>query len=539
MIRCPLSRPADPKAVRHSLIRAMTTRGMIAGLICVLLGAIDLTVIAAILPGMIPDLGVNTADIDRYIWAVNGYLVAYIVAIPLFGRISDIVGRHRTFLVCLLLFLIGSVLCARASELGDLVVGRTTQGLGGGGILPVTIALAGDSLSRRQQLAGIGIVSAAETIGWTLGPLYGAAVVDSLPVADEPWRWVFWINVPLLLGAMVLVLRSVDHAPLRFALRNMRRLDVFGAVLLAGGLTSANLALASSGEFGARASGGLRALGGTPNPLARQVPWLLAGSIVTLLAFAIRTGRVRHPLLPIALLRTRRFLAVIAANFLVGAVLMIAMVNIPVFVALLSDPDVISRTTALLLAPFTVAIAVTSFAAGRIAERTGSGRAAVSGAALTTGGCLALFVTIDQSHIWALIPGLLIAGVGLGIVLPPLGSIPVSAAAIGERGGAASTALMFRLLGMTLGASALTALGVRRLQTLTGRVEPIVRGNDESTASFLDRQRQFIEDHAIPLSVQVIQETFLAAAFIAALALVPLWLGTRDRPEDGTGTRQT
>lgn len=539
MTRCPLSRRAEADSGQQSLGQALANRGMIAGMVCVLLGAIDLTVIAAILPRMIPDLGVNTADIDRYIWAVNGYLVAYIVAIPLFGRTSDIIGRQRTFVICLYLFLGGSVLCARANGLDDLIIGRTIQGLGGGGILPVTIALVGDSLSRRQQLAGIGIVSAVETIGWTLGPLYGAAVVDSLSALDDAWRWVFWINVPLLLGALVLVLRSVERASIRDSLRNLGRLDAIGAVLLATGLVTINLALASSGEFGARAGSGLRALGGTPNPLAEQAPWLLAVSAVTLIGFSIRTLRARYPLLPMHLLRTRRFLFVTAANFLVGAVLMIAMVNIPVFVALLTEREAISRMTAILLAPLTIAIAVASFAAGRIGERTGAARAATFGVALTAAGCLLLYVLIDRSRMWTLVPGLLIAGTGLGIVLPPLGSIPVNAAAVGDRGGAASTALMARLLGMTLGASTLTALGVRRLQTLTGRVEPIVQGTDESTASFLDRQRQFIEDHAIPLSVQVIQETFLAAACIAAVAMIPLWLMGRDRSAEPGDSRRS
>ncbi|MDQ3541035.1 MAG: MFS transporter, partial [Chloroflexota bacterium] len=279
----------------------MATRGMIAGLVCVLLGAIDLTVIAAILPQMIPDLGVNTADIDRYIWAVSGYLVAYIVAIPLFGRTSDIIGRHRTFIVCLVLFMLGSVLCGRAGGLSDLVIGRTVQGLGGGGILPVTIALVGDTLNRRQQLAGIGIVGAAETIGWMLGPLYGAAVVDLLPVTDEAWRWVFWINVPLLTGALLLVLRSLDQESMQVDIGDLGRLDAVGASLLAIGLVAINLALASSGEVGAQARSGLRPLGGTPNPLAEQAPWLLALAVVTLIGFAFWIGRARHPLLPVDL----------------------------------------------------------------------------------------------------------------------------------------------------------------------------------------------------------------------------------------------
>src|SRR5690606_29536772 len=118
----------------------------------------------------------------------------------------------------------------------------------------------------------------------------------------------------------------------------------------------------------------------------------------------------------------------------------------------------------------------------------------------------------QQGNFWTLVPGLLIGGAGLGLLLPALGTLPIQLAGASERGAAASSALMFRLLGMTIGVSTLTALGVRRLQELTNRVEPIVRDPDESTASFLLRQREFIIEHAIPLSLQVIEETFLVAA---------------------------
>ncbi|MGI8964254.1 MAG: MFS transporter, partial [Thermomicrobiales bacterium] len=107
-----MSHRSSPATTRSEVGQLLSSPAMAAALICVLLGSIDLTVVASILPQMIGDLGVNTADIDRYIWAVNAYLVAYIVAIPLAGRTSDVIGRQATFVGCLLVFLAGSVLCA-------------------------------------------------------------------------------------------------------------------------------------------------------------------------------------------------------------------------------------------------------------------------------------------------------------------------------------------------------------------------------------------------------------------------------------------
>ncbi len=494
---------------------------MVAALLCVLLGSIDLTVVAAILPGMISDLGVNTADIDRYIWAVNGYLIAYIVAIPLIGRLSDLIGRQRAFIASLLVFLAGSILCAIAADLTDLIIGRAIQGFGGGGLLPVAIALAGDTLGRKGQLAGIGFVSAMETIGWILGPIYGAAVTGVLDFTDEPWRWVFWLNVPVL-AILIFVLRGMATTASRPPGNVIRLLDLPGSMLLVIALVCLNLALASGGEIGASTGSGLRAMGGTENPLADQVPLLLAAAAAAIALLIVTELRTVSPILPVRLYRQRPFLATIAVNLCIGAVLMVTMVNIPVIVALTADPGDSSTLSALLLAPFTVAIATASLLANRVTHAIGEKLTLGGGTVLAAIGCVLVATLQEQGNFWTLVPGLLVSGAGLGLLLPALGTLPIQLASRSERGAAASSALMFRLLGMTIGVSTLTALGVRRLQVLTSRVEPIVREPEESTASFLLRQREFIIDHAIPLSLQVIEETFLVAALIALVAAIPL-----------------
>lgn len=495
---------------------------MVAALLCVLLGSIDLTVVAAVIPEIILDLGVNTADIDRYIWIVSAYLVAYIVAIPLLGRLSDLVGRQRAFMVCLVVFVIGSIVCASAGSLNQLIAGRMIQGLGGGGLLPITIALVGDQVGRRYQLAGIGVVSAIETIGWVLGPIYGASVVELLDAQDEAWRWIFWINIPLLLLALGFVIRGFSATASSTPTAKPRLLDIPGAILLSVSLVTFNLALASGGEFGSNQGTGLRAMGGTPNPFTEHISALLAACLVSTFALVVWERRSRSPFLPIGLYRNRRFHGSILANLLLGAVLMVSMVNIPVVVALLSTPDVVSRRSALVLAPFTLMIAAASFVAGAVIGRLGVRRATGVAVLLVVAGCASQYVLLREQSLIAMVPGLAIAGLGIGLLLPPLGAIVLETSSAADRGAAASSALMFRLLGMTVGVSALTAIGVHRLQTLTDRLDPIVQQTGESTAMFLNRQRMFIEDHAIPLSVQVIRETFLIAGVVAGFLIVPL-----------------
>lgn len=494
---------------------------MVAALACVFLGAVDLTVVASILPVMIGDLGVNTADIDRYIWAVNAYLIAYIVAIPLAGRASDLIGRLPMFAMSLACFLAGSVLCAMCDTLVELVIGRAIQGFGGGGLLPVAIALAGDTLGRAGQLAGIGLVSAVETIGWIAGPIYGATITRVFHDADEPWRWVFWINVPILV-LLLLALRGLGRWRTGDGNRVITRIDVPGVGLLSTLLVALNLALASGGESGVSTGSGIRALGGTANPLAGQVPLLLGVAAVSAAALVWWERRIASPLLPVRLYRLATFRASIFANLGVGAVLMVAMVNVPVVVALGTARDETSMTSALLLAPFTAAIAVSSIGAARLARRMGEDRMVLAGTIVMAAGAVAVAPFAGDGSHAGMIPGLLVMGAGAGVLLPPLGTLPLQIASGAERGAAAASALMFRLLGMTVGISLLTASGVWRLQVLTGRLDPVVQEPGESTASFLVRQQQFIVDHAIPLSLQVVEETFLVAGAIGVLVLLPV-----------------
>lgn len=525
-----MKRPPDARIDFRSIL---SSRALTAGLVCVFLGAVDLTVIASILSTIIPDLGVNTADIDRYIWVVNGYLIAYVVAIPLFGRLSDVIGRQPAFFGSLAIFAIGSILCGAAQSLDALIIGRTLQGLGGGGLLPVTIALAGDVLPRSLRLAGIGLVSAIDTLGWVIGPTWGALVVGALPGVAEAWRWVFWMNIPLLAIAVLVVFRAFPRHQPHHDL-HIRVLDLPGSVLLAIALVSVNLALASGGEIGAQAGTGLRALGGTPNPLADRIPALLVAGASALVALVLWQRRAAHPILPVHLLHRAHYVAVIAANFLVGSALMVGMVNVPVIVALVRNPETVTRDSALLLAPLTLAIAVFSLLSGPVGGRIGPFRMIVAGAVVTAAGYGLLFGLVDRDHIWRMAAGLTVAGAGIGLLLGPLSTEALDDADESNRGAAVSTALMFRLLGMTLGMSLLASASVYRLQILTGRLEPVVQAAQETTADYLARQQQFVNDHVIPLGVQVMQETFLAAGVLAALAIAPIVLmGKRGRQKQG------
>jgi MFS family permease len=211
------------------------------------------------------------------------------------------------------------------------------------------------------------------------------------------------------------------------------------------------------------------------------------------------------------------------ANTLVGAALIVAMVDVPVVVALLVEPERVSAVSALTLAPFTLLMAALSLAGGAIATRLGSRTTAALGLVLVAVGYGVLWWGLRGGGYVGLLPGLALAGAGFGLVIAPIGATAIDAAAPADRGIAAGLTLVFRLLGMTVGISTLTAIGVRRLQTLTGDLDAFPRVEGETTAELLARQAAFLEERVIPLSTQVVRETFLIAAGLALVALVPVW----------------
>jgi EmrB/QacA subfamily drug resistance transporter len=505
-----------------------------AALAAVFLGAVDLTVIATVLPSMVIDLGINTADLDRYIWVVNAYLLAYVVAIPIMGRVSDLVGRRGAFELALAVFVAGSVWCALADDLATLIAARTLQGAGGGALLPVAMALVGDLFPPGRRLPAIGLVGAFDTLGWVLGPIWGAVVVHILAGRGEPWRWIFWLNLPLSIAVAIGIRLSVPGRTRsdRSLLHALARLDLVGMALLLAGMTSLNLGLSAGGEFGTPTGGGLRAFGGTHNPLADHISLLITAGIIILIAFVFWEARARFPAIPLQLLRRRVFAAAIFANLLIGGALIVAVVDIPVVVALLVEPERISSISALLLAPFTITMAILALGGGILARRIGTRVVMAGGLVAIIIGYGALWLGLHDHHYVGMTPGLLVAGMGFGAIIAPLTTIAIDEAPVRDRGIAAGLTVVSRLLGMTLGMSALTAFGVRRLQELTARSDTIVQRPGESTADFLLRQNAFIQNVAIPLSVQVVRETFLLAAVIALIALLPAWWMTTFRSRE-------
>jgi MFS family permease len=493
----------------------------------VFLAALDLTVVAPILPQVISDLRINTIDADRYSWIVLSYLVAYTVTVPLTGRVSDYFGRIPVFLVATALFAAGSGLTAVAGSLGEMVAGRVLQGLGGGAMLPVSMALVADVTPGRRRAEALGLVAAVDTFGWVLGPVWGAAI----NAAFGSWRAVFWLNLPLcaVVAAWLLVARKGLPGRATSGLPNL-----LSAALATVALTGLSLALSSGGEAGLTPEQGTRALGGSQNPLAAYRWPILAGGLLALAGFVLVELRSRSPLLPRHLIRARLFQFSGIANVLVGGALIIAMVNAPLVIALLADEDEHAALSAVLLGSFTLLMTVGALAGGRLTHRIGPRAIAAVGLIVAAVGFVAMSAWPDDLEMALMSVTIALAGLGLGIVIAPIAESAISSAGIENYGVASGLVLLARLVGMTIGLAAITRYAIERLEARTASIAPLRPEPGESTADYFQRQQDYVEEKAVPLTLDVIHETFLVAALVCALTVIAVyWMRSRRGGDPG------
>ncbi len=499
----------------------------------VFVAALDLTVVAPILPQVISDLGINTVDADRYSWIVLSYLVAYTVTVPLTGRISDYLGRIPVFIVATALFAAGSGVTAVADTLGQMVAGRVLQGLGGGAMLPVSMALVADVTPIRNRAQALGLVAAVDTFGWVLGPVWGAAI----NAAFGSWRAVFWLNLPLcaIVVLWLVVRRTSLPARTQSGLPNM-----VSAVLAAVALTGFSLALSSGGEAGLSAEQGTRALGGSQNPLAAYRWPILGIGTVAIVGFVLSEIKSRQPLLPTHLIKARLFQFSGIANVLVGAALITAMVNAPLVIALLADEEDQPLLSALLLGSFTMLMTVGALAGGRFTHRVGPRAVATAGLLAAAVGFAVMSAWPDDLRLIWMCSTIAITGLGLGIVIAPIAESAISSAGVENYGVASGLVLLARLVGMTIGLAAVTRYAIERLDMRTSALPSLRPEPGESTADYFERQQAYVEENAVPLTLDVIHETFLVAAVMCLLTIVAVyWMRNRRRAAIGSASTPT
>jgi MFS family permease len=378
-------------------------------------------------------------------------------------------------------------------------------------MVPVALAVVGDAYPEPRRARALGTLGAIETLGWVWGPLYGALLVRFLT-----WRWQFWLNVPLAIVGIAAVwwaLRDHDR-PAREA-----RVDWIGASLLTIALVSLNLALLGNAEV--QSVEGLDELTGGSGPDLR---WLYGVALVAGVSFWFQQRGSAHPLFDRTSFRGRGVQAALLVNFVVGAALVIAMVDVPLFVnAVEIDVKRAAVVSGAVLSALTVAMAVASYAGGRATERWWHGPPIAIGLLAATVAYAVMGFTWDETSPYpALAAQLALLGAGLGLTFAPTTSVVVDASPPDRRGAGASTVMVVRLLGLSVGLSALTAWGLSRFNSLRHDIDlPPITDPDFERA---------VREAGAQLTAQSIAETFLATAVVVGIGLVIAVVLLRPRP---------
>ena len=421
-------------AIPAALVLAVTGAG-------VFIAALDQTVVVTALPEIFADIDLPVTKLDQGAWIVTGYLVGYTAAMPLMGRVSDIYGHGRIYLLSMLVFMLGSALVALGGSLGWIVGARVIQAIGGGAVVPVSLAIASETLPAGKRGIAIGLIVALAEAGAVLGPLYGGLVLRFLD-----WRWLFWLNLPQA-GVVVLLVLFLVKSRRRPGLR----VDYLGGLLLGGSLTC--LALGLSGEAVLPAGAGWQA-------------GLLGASAVLLAAFVYWQGRAGEPLLPISIFRRVPFSAASGVSLLVGGALILALVNIP----LMTD-TVMGRPPlegGLRLLRLMAMIPVGALVGGLLYQRLGYRTPMALGLGLAALGFLLLSRWPLDVRDPRMTLELMVGGLGFGMVITPMTLAVLNQVRDDRKATASALVTVMRMTGMIVGLSALSSWGKDRFISLVG-----------------------------------------------------------------------
>jgi EmrB/QacA subfamily drug resistance transporter len=466
-----------------------------AGLLLVLLlAALDSTIVSTALPTIVGELG----GLSRLSWVVTAYLLAQTVVTPLYGKLGDLYGRKRVLQFAVVLFLIGSALCGMSRSMLQLILFRAIQGLGGGGLMVGTQAAIADVVPPRERGRYQGLFGAVFGVSSVAGPLLGGFFTSHFT-----WRWIFYINLPLGIVALVVLATTLPSVSNRVR----HRVDYLGALLLA---------IALSGIILATDLGGITYPWSSPIILGTVV-----AAIVALTLFIVVERRAAEPVLPLHLFRNPVFGVSSAIGLIVGFALFGSVTYLPLFLQVVRGLS--PTASGLQLLPMMGGMLVTSIVSGQVISRTGRYRFfPIAGTGVMALGLFMLSRVGVNTPLSIMSIYMAMLGIGLGMVMQVLVLAVQNAVEYKDLGVATSGATLFRFIGGSVGTAVLGAIFAGRLAANLSKVglEAGAEMSMQSIAHLTAAQRaQFIGAFT-----SAIDHIFIIAAVIAAVGFALTWL---------------
>ena len=451
-----MTQTATPPRLQPPTALALDARAkravVIAVLFALFLASLDQTIVGPALPRIVTDLHGN----DTYSWVVTVYLLTSTIAVPVYGKLSDVYGRRPLLLTGISIFLVGSALSGLSQTIGELIAFRALQGLGAGSLFPISLAIIGDIFSARERGRYQGLFGGVFGISFLIGPLLGGVLTDSVS-----WHWIFYVNLPIGLAALVVIAAVLPNV--RRAGTRVRDLDFLGVAAFAGTVIPLLLALNNKGTT--------RSDGSLPDWLSPDVGGLLLLAAVVGVLFVLVESRAREPIVPLGLFRDRTFTAAILATMAIAFSIFSATIYLPRYYQVVRG--VSATASGYETWPLLLGLIGGSIISGRLISKTGRYRRLIRGAAvlMLIGMLLLTRLRVDTNNalLWAF---MLIAGIGVGPGQSAYTTVVQNVVPQYMLGAATSTLTFFRQVGASVGlAIAGTVFNQRFAAYLPGSLE--------------------------------------------------------------------